>query len=51
MADCPQSLTELIERMDRIHDDARDLIAESWRLGAANRRLLAQVQSEHGHEQ
>jgi hypothetical protein len=47
----PQSLAELIERMDRIHDDVRDLIAESRRLRAANRRLLAQIQSEHGHEQ
>jgi hypothetical protein len=41
MADRPRSLAELIERMDRIHHDARDLIAESRRLRAANRRSLA----------
>jgi hypothetical protein len=51
MADRPQSLAELVERMDRIHNDALDLIGESRRLRAAKRRLLAQIQSEHGHEQ
>jgi hypothetical protein len=50
MADRPQSLAELIERMDRIHNDAHDVIAESRRLRAANRRLLAQILREHGRK-
>jgi hypothetical protein len=36
-------LTALIERLDVMEKDAREVLAESSRLRAANRRLLAQI--------
>jgi hypothetical protein len=42
-------LTALMERLDAMAKDAREVIAESRQLRAANRRLLAQIQRGHGH--
>jgi hypothetical protein len=43
-------LIDLIERLDAMEEDAREVIAESRRLTAANRRLLAQLQTEPGRK-
>jgi hypothetical protein len=44
----PAELSPSIERLDALKEDARELIAESRRLRAANRRLLAQVRNGRG---
>jgi hypothetical protein len=50
--DPPLSATEwtaLIERLDAMKEDSREVIAESRQLRATNRRLLAQIRRGHGH--
>jgi hypothetical protein len=39
----------VIERLAAMKEEAREVIAESRRLRAANRRLLAQIRSGHVH--
>jgi hypothetical protein len=42
-------LAALIERLDAMGKEAHEVIAESRRLRAANKRLLAQIRRGHGH--
>jgi hypothetical protein len=42
-------VTALMERLDGMEKDAREVIAESRQLRAASRRLLAQIRRGRGH--